>query len=54
MEFYGKEEIFPANKVTGVFIENQKALPTKEELDESMKYCAREDVYQLLNANSLK
>ena len=54
MEFDGKEEIFPANKVTGVFIENQKALPTKEELDESMKYCAREDVYQLLNANSLK
>lgn len=46
MEIDGKEEVLPANKVTGVIIENQKALPTKEELDDSMKFINREDVYQ--------
>ena len=49
MEIDGKEEVLPANKVTGVIIENQKALPTKEELDDSMKFINREDVYKFSN-----
>ena len=53
IEIDGKEEVLPANKVTGVIIENQKGLPTKEELDESTKFINREDVYRFSNGQTL-